>query len=494
MKTVTKSIKYNTAVDSFRQYPENLPGFLLESIDISPIYGRLSLFAVDPPLEVVGKDDNFRITALNSVGVEILKMFKKADFSYANGVNISEQEISGQVKKENRQLPESERLKQPNISFVIRTFIDKFSPLVKGKASENGLLGLYGGFSYDFVRLFENLPDRHDHGRAPDFHLFLPDVIYYFDHLKEQAAQHYFQFTDLPLDKRLKQIPSGKASQQDFQVAQPLQSNFSRQQFITGVKKAKEYMEKGDIFEMVLSRKFQGEFTGSTLALYDLYRQANPAPYMFYFNFGESCLLGASPEMFIRVENGEVNTRPISGTARRSDDSITDYQNMMNLLNSTKEKSELDMLIDLGRNDISRVCLPGVELSDYRFVEKYSKVMHTVAHVRGQLDEKNYTAFDAFIASLNAGTLTGAPKPRAMELIEEMEPARRGFYGGSVGYVTFNNELNTGIIIRSAVIENDQIELQAGATLLYDSDPESEYQETEAKAAALVSLLKDKDV
>ncbi|MBU1177928.1 anthranilate synthase component I family protein [Patescibacteria group bacterium] len=492
MEIITRSIKYNTAVSYFSQYPEDLPGFLLESIDISPIYGRLSLFAVDPPLEVVGKDNNFRITALNSIGTEILKMFDKSDFDYASKVSFSKQEISGQVKRENLQLSESERLKQPNISFVIRTLISKFTPLLQSQASDSSLLGLYGGFSYDFVRLFEDLPDRHDHGQTPDFHLFLPDVIYFFDHLKEQAALYYFQFTSLSLTKRLKQIPNGKTSPDDFQVTGPLRSNFNRQQFVAGVEKAKEYMEKGDIFEMVLSQKFQAKFTGSTLALYDLYRRANPAPYMFYFNFGKSCLLGASPEMFIRVENGEVNTRPISGTAQRSDDPITDYQNMMSLLNSSKEKSELDMLIDLGRNDISRVCLPGVELSDYRFVEKYSKVMHTVAHVRGRLDKKNFTAFDAFIASLNAGTLTGTPKPRAMELIEEMEPVRRGFYGGNVGYVTFNNELNTGIIIRSAVIADDQIELQAGATLLYDSDPESEYRETEAKAAALVGLLKKK--
>ena len=349
--------------------------------------------------------------------------------------------------------------------------------------------GLYGAFSYDFVRLFEDLPDKHDHGTTPDFHLFLPDLIYYFDNIKEKAYLHYFNFTNQSLDQRLENIETGRYPKKKFSVAK-LKSNFSEKKFISGVKKAKQYMKIGDIFEMVLSQNFSAQFSGSPLSLYEKYREVNPSPYMFYFNFGDNQLLGASPEMFLRVDKGIVSTRPISGTARRSLDPILDYENMMELFNSVKEKSELDMLIDLGRNDISRVCLPGVKVSDYRFLEKYSRVMHTVAHVTGRLDAKNYSALDAFIACLNAGTLTGAPKIRAMELIEEMEPERRGYYGGNIGYLTFDNQLNTGIIIRSAVIKDKKINVQAGATLLYDSEPESEHQETIAKAEALIKLLK----
>lgn len=481
MKQIIQKIEYKPVLNYFRKYSENIKGFLLESVDIAPIYGRLSLFAIDPPIEVVAKDNYFRITALNLIGEEILKKFTKNDFEYTTKLNKTKTEINGQVIRTNEKIDESRRLKQPNISFVIRTFIKKLK-------NKSNLLGLYGAFSYDFVRLFEDLPDLHDHNQTPDFHLYLPDIIYHFDHLKEQASLNYFQFTKLNLKQRLKQISQSYPKNNKF-VVDGLHSNYSEEKFIAGVKKAKKYMKIGDIFEMVLARKFKGRFKGSALSLYELYRKANPSPYMFYFNFGNTKLLGASPEMFIRVEKDIVNMRPISGTARRSEDPIDDYENMLKMLNSSKEKSELDMLIDLGRNDLSRVCLSGVKLLDYRFVEKYSKVMHTIAHVQGRLDKKVFNAFDAFIACLNAGTLTGAPKVRAMELIEKMEPERRGYYGGNVGYISFNNELNTGIIIRSAVIQNKNIEVQAGATLLYDSDPRSEYLETEAKAEALMKLL-----
>ena len=203
--------------------------------------------------------------------------------------------------------------------------------------------------------------------------------------------------------------------------------------------------------------------------------------------------------MFVRVEAGTVMTRPISGTAIRSQDAVTDYEHMLQLLNSPKEKSELDMLIDLARNDLARVCQPGIQVSDYRYVEKYSKVMHTIAQVTGQLDTDKFMAYDALTACLNAGTLTGAPKIRAMELIEELESSRRGLYGGCMGYLTFNNELNTGITIRSAVIsarggsasggEDYIVTTQAGATVLLDSTPTAEFQETEHKAAALMGVL-----
>jgi anthranilate synthase len=200
--------------------------------------------------------------------------------------------------------------------------------------------------------------------------------------------------------------------------------------------------------------------------------------------------------MFVRVENGIVQARPISGTVPRGKDSLSDYHYMMQLLNSEKEKSELDMLIDLARNDISRVCEPGVAVSDYRYVEKYSRVMHTVAHVEGQLSPK-FSAFDAFIASLNAGTLTGAPKAAAMTYIDTHEQSRRGYYGGNVGYLTFSGQLDTGIIIRTAHLvrqleqegEVHDVNVRAGATLLYDSDPASEFAETEGKARALLEAL-----
>ena len=210
---------------------------------------------------------------------------------------------------------------------------------------------------------------------------------------------------------------------------------------------------------------------------------------MFFINLGnKEYILGASPEMMIRVQDDIVEIRPISGTAKRGKTSFDDHQNMMDLLNSTKEKSELDMLIDLARNDLNRVCKPGLEISDYRYVEKYARVMHTVAHIRGELEPKK-TAFDVLISCLNAGTLTGAPKIAAMNVIAEIESFHRGYYGGCVGYFAFNGNCDTAILIRSAHVKNELLNYKSGATLLFDSKPSLEFEESEHKASAFLSSL-----
>ena len=489
----TEPIQYDSALNYFQQFSEDVRGFLLESVDIAPIYGRMSIMSVDPPLEVIGKDATFTIRALNQYGRMMLGFITETDLEFATDVNISDNEITGTVPHHpsTDDISEADRITAPNSSHVIRMLLQVF-------ASDDNYLGLYGAFSYDFVRLFEQLPDQHYPNDVPDFHLYLPDVIYVFNHLKEVAEVRYYNFSHVSQAERLTSIARRSSSvSQDFTVGE-LASSTTQAEYEAAIAEAKHYMKQGDIFELVLSRKFTGNFSGSALGVYAKYRQANPSPYMFYFRFEydndqSTTLLGASPEMFVRVEDDVVTTRPISGTAQRSDDPLQDYSNMMALLNSPKEKSELDMLIDLARNDVSRVCLPGVAVSDYRYVEKYSKVMHTIAHVEAKLDVNAYSAFDAFIACLNAGTLTGAPKIRAMELIDQLETSRRGFYGGNVGYLTFNNQLNTGIIIRSAVIESSNrgatITTQAGASLVYDSNPTAEFEETEHKSAALKSVV-----
>lgn len=478
------TIPYQQPLDRFERIPESVAGFLLESADIAPIYGRQSIMSVDPPLEIIGQDETFTIRALNLHGQAILEKFPESLFGFATDVVYTDTEITGRVLRQMHLLDESERQQQTNIASVIRVLLDYF-------ATRDPYIGLYGAFSYDFVRLFEDLPNTLPHGDTPDFHLYLPDLVYVFNHLKETAELHYFNFSNTPLSDRLHEIPEHDPSEQ-FTVGDIVASS-DKTEFEQSVATAKDYMRQGDIFEVVLSRKFSTNFQGSTLEVYKRYRTANPSPYMFYFRFGKAenqqTLLGASPEMFVRVEHGVVATRPISGTATRSADPLEDYEHMLELLNSAKEKSELDMLIDLARNDLARVCTPGITVQDYRYVEKYSKVMHTIAHVEGTLDAQHYTAFDAFIACLNAGTLTGAPKIRAMEIIEEIEPQRRGYYGGNVGYLTFNNELNTGIIIRSAVIAHNKFTTQAGATLLYDSEPAAEFAETNHKSSAILSIL-----
>ena len=482
----------------FQQLNTGIPGVLFESVDISRVYGRYSLAVVDPPLLVEGKDDTFCIRALNPYGQHILERLTAADFPCSTDVKQTEQMIQGTVPCERRPVAEDERLQLNNISQVIRHLLHTFR-------CDDRFLGLYGAFAYDFVRLFEPLPDRLPPIPTQDFRLFLPDILLSYDHLREHACIYMYDFSGSTASateivrKRLEPLCATKPMSplNDLPRApHKLQSDTGREAFMVTIDEAREQMRLGEFFEVVLSHSFTGSYNRTPLDLYRRFREINPSPYQFYVDYGDEALVGASPEMFVRVENGIVQERPISGTVPRGTDSLTDYHNMMRMLNSEKEKSELDMLIDLARNDVSRVCEPGVTVSDYRYVEKYSRVMHTVAQVEGRLSP-GLTAFDAFIASLNAGTLTGAPKAAAMTYIDEKEHSRRGYYGGNVGYLTFSGQLDTGIIIRTAHLARRSpnteaaydVKVRVGATLLYDSDPASEYAETEAKARALLEAL-----
>jgi anthranilate synthase len=482
----------------FQQLNADKPGVLFESVDIAQVYGRYSLAVIDPPVLVEGKDDVFSIRALNARGQEILDCLTPADFPCSTDVHRIPQALQGTVPCERRPVAEDERLQLNNISQIIRSLLQTFR-------CEDRFLGLYGAFAYDFVRLFEPLPARLPPIPTQDFRLFLPDLLLFYDHLRERAFLYMYDFSgstrsaDEVMHVRLEPLcaaTSVHAEGSRTRVPHKLQSDMGREAYMAAVDAAREQMRLGEFFEVVLSHSFVGTYDRSPLELYRRFRDINPSPYQFYVGYGDEALVGASPEMFVRVENGVVQQRPISGTMPRGTDSLTDYHNMMLLLNSEKEKSELDMLIDLARNDVSRVCEPGVAVSDYRYVEKYSRVMHTVAQVEGRLSP-GLTAFDAFIASLNAGTLTGAPKAAAMTYIEQKEHSRRGYYGGNVGYLTFSGQLDTGIIIRTAHLvkrssgtaEHYDVNVRVGATLLYDSEPAAEYAETEAKARALLEAL-----
>ena len=481
----------------FQRLSGTKPGVLYESIDISPVYGRYSLAAVDAPLIVEGKDDTFTIRTLNPWGKAMLDRIEPQDLSCSRDLRRTSNALSGSVPCERRPVAEDERLQLNNISQVIRQLLHAFR-------CEDRFLGLYGAFAYDFVRLFEPLPGTPPAIPTQDFRLFFPDILLSYDHMRERAFLYLYDFGDADrpaqdvIHERLADIETElpDARLPRVRVPHKLQSDTGKEAFMAAEEDAREQMRLGEFFEVVLSHSFTGTYYHHPLDLYERFREINPSPYQFYVNYGDEALVGASPEMFVRVENGIVQARPISGTVPRGKDSLSDYHYMMQLLNSEKEKSELDMLIDLARNDISRVCEPGVTVSDYRYVEKYSRVMHTVAHVQGQLSPR-FSAFDAFIASLNAGTLTGAPKAAAMTYIDTHEPSRRGYYGGNVGYLTFSGQLDTGIIIRTAHLVRQQAEagdvydvkVRAGATLLYDSDPASEFAETEGKARALLEAL-----
>lgn len=490
VRKITESLPYDR-FDSFFESVRH-QGIIFESAEIAQIYGRMSLILPDPPLVIQGKDESFSLTALNPRGQKLLALLEDDLFSFAKNLERSAEKITGQVPRENRQLDESKRHKQPNISFVIKALLKRFQ-------TSDRQLGLYGAFAYDFIRLFEDIPYQKPPVETPDFTLFFPDQILVADHFKETLDRHFYEFFDFHSDplvlanQREKGLVKKRHPKPKPASKPHLRPNDrSQEEFLAMVKTGQGQIKKGEIFEIVLSRSQYYDCPKHPLEVYGRFRKVNPSPYQFYVNFGSEALVGASPEMFLRIEEGKVTTRPISGTIERGQDTFEDYENMMKLLNSIKEKSELDMLIDLARNDLSRVCKPGVKVSEYRFVEKYSKVMHTVANVEGELDQARFEPFDALVASLNAGTLTGAPKIAAMRLIDQYEPVPRGYYGGNVGYLAFNGNLDFGIIIRTAHIKDGTAEVRVGATVLYDSDPQAEYQETTNKGKAFFTILEEK--
>ncbi len=482
----TEALHYSDAAEIFAKVTQNSPyKFLLESKDISPIYGRMSLIGIDPILKISGKEESFAIEVLQERGRTFAKGLKQADFPGATDIRFDPDKIEGRIPRELYAGEEKNRSRRLNSAQILRSFLQKFA------VAERVFMGLYGGVSYDFIRLFEDLETRLPKNDIPDFTFFLYDTFILFDHLKQKTEILVYQRNKKEAATALREVQAKveakSSSKPEYAITNP-RFSLSREQYMEFVENARIYASNGELFEVVFSNILKAGFSGDPFALYQRYRETNPSPYLFYFDFGVEQLVGASPEMMVRVENGFAHLRPISGTARRGADAIADHENMLALLANPKEKAELDMLIDLGRSDLSRVCEPGLKLTDYRFVEKYSRVMHTVAHLSGKL-RPECTAFDALVSCLNAGTLTGAPKVAAMTMIERHEAERRGYYGGAVGYFTLSGEMDTAILIRTAHIRDDKLRFQVGATLLYDSVPEREYQETMHKAEAFLEIF-----
>ncbi|QQS59839.1 chorismate-binding protein [Candidatus Peregrinibacteria bacterium] len=485
-----QSISLEDAANVFERIQiSKSPLFCFESRSLNPIYGRMSLLGIDPILEICGKENIIKFRVCSPRGKRFLKDFTssgiadQADEVLQQDKNILELRI----EKDTGFCSEDARTRRKNIAIALRAFLEYFQCKTSGK------FGVYGAFSYDFARLFEILPELLPENDIPDFHFFLFDTFVQFDLLKEKAELALFRENrgeaEADIAQLFQSISKPKKLQKKVFSTKNISADISPEEYENQVETARELARQGEIFEAVFSRKFSGEFSGDPFALYKIYREKNPAPYLFFFDFGESQLVGASPEMMVRVENGKAHLRPISGTRPRGEDPVSDHENMLELLSCEKERAELDMLIDLGRNDLKRVCEPGIEITSYRHVEKYSRVMHTIAHLTGNL-RKDRDALDALIACQSAGTLTGAPKVQAMIEIEKTETSRRGFYGGSIGYLTFSGDMDTGIIIRSAHIHNNRFSFRAGATLLYSSIPEDESKEVENKAQALLEILR----
>ncbi len=363
--------------------------------------------------------------------------------------------------------------------------------------------GAVGYLSYDIVRHFEKLPDTAvDQLDMPDVAFMLPDTLVIFDHARHQlivmANAHNTGDPDAAYDdavERIDQIiealhrpvpelPSAPRTS-DTPRASVTQAEFEDQ-----VRRAKEYIAAGDAFQIVLSQRFTRQTEAQPIALYRALRALNPSPYMFFLRFGdEFTLMGASPEMLTRYEDGIAHTRPLAGTRRRGATDAQDRRLAEELLADPKERAEHVMLVDLGRNDLGRVCEYGtVKVTEMMVVERYSHVMHIVSHVQGKL-RRGMNAFDLVRATFPAGTLSGAPKVRAMEIIEELEGLRRGPYGGAVGYFSFDGSMDMCITIRSILMKGSYAYLQVGAGIVADSDPALEYEETINKGRAVAAAI-----
>lgn len=381
--------------------------------------------------------------------------------------------------------------------------------------------GAVGYLSYETVSYFERLPvpERCDYQMPEGLWMFV-DTLLIFDHLRhkikvlshvhldaEDLDEEYRRATGriealierlrqpLPADtRRLTTAPPRGYEAHAPAAAEPLvplrpTSNLTREQYHANVLRAKEYIAAGDIFQVVPSQRFARPTLADPVTIYRALRTINPSPYMFLLRTAEGDLVGASPELLVRVQEGEVMTHPIAGTRRRGRDVAEDVALAEELLADEKERAEHLMLVDLGRNDIGRVSEPGtVRVPEFMFVERYSHVMHLVSHVTGRL-RADMTALDALRACFPAGTVSGAPKIRAMEIIAELEGTRRGVYAGCVGHVGFNGDLDTCIALRTMVVQNGVAYVQAGGGVVADSDPEAEYQESANKAAALLKAI-----
>jgi anthranilate synthase component 1 len=368
--------------------------------------------------------------------------------------------------------------------------------------------GLFGYLGYDMIRLVEHLPNVNpDPLGLPDAVLMRPSVVAVLDGVKGEvtvvapawaasglsARAAYAQAAERVMDA-LRDLDRAPATPRDLgesaAVGEPV-SNFTHDGYKAAVERAKDYIRAGDIFQVVPSQRWAQRFELPPFALYRSLRRTNPSPFMFFFNFGGFQVIGASPEILVRLRDGEVTVRPIAGTRKRGATQEQDRALELDLLSDQKELAEHLMLLDLGRNDVGRVAKIGtVRPTEQFIIERYSHVMHIVSNVVGQIAD-GQDALSALLAGLPAGTVSGAPKVRAMEIIDELEPEKRGVYGGGVGYFAGNGEMDFCIALRTAVLKDETLYIQAGGGVVYDSDPEAEYQETVNKSFALRRAAED---
>ena len=450
-------------------------------------YSRWDIAFVDPPLEIAARQRSFALRALNERGEGLLQIFAEPlkGHDHLAELDVTKDEIRGQVKPMPEYFAEEDRSKQPTIFSVLRALVR----LMYAEADNN--LGFYGAMGYDLVFQFEPIELRHSRpAEHLDLHLFVPDELVVVDHRKERARRIRYDFTSgeystRGLERGGDVLPLLRGTSTE------VSSDHGAGEYADKVRKIIAGTERGDFFEVVLSQVLCAGYSGTPRDLFESIRRRNPSPYEFLINLGGEQLVGASPEMFVRMEDRRVETCPISGTIQRGETPMEDADRILELLNSEKDHAELTMCTDVDRNDKSRICKPGtVQVLGRRLVEIYSRLIHTVDYVAGELRD-DCDGFDALLSHMWACTVTGAPKPAAMQKIEDLENSARRWYGGCVGMVLFSGEVNTGITIRTIHLENGKAGVRAGATLLCDSDPVEEELETRTKAEAFIQAILD---
>ncbi len=461
--TVKKCKSYSKIENLFKFLLVEKNSFIFESVEKGKLRGRYTIIGLNPDKTWDIKDKNINI------------------------------KTGGKLKK----------IKSNPLKFL-NNLIDKFEMKIPKELPSMASM-LVGYFSYDIIRYIENIPNKcKDDLKIPDVRILRPKNLIIYDNLKKKIFYVENIFSDTKINNYFEKYQSIKKNFKIFQCYEELvlpekftfktnknkiKSNISKKRFKSIVKKAQKHIAAGDIFQVVLSQRFERKFEKQPLEIYNELRKLNPSPFMFYFNFEDFKILGSSPEILVRLRDNKVTIRPIAGTRPRGKNKVQDFKFKKDLLRDKKELAEHLMLLDLGRNDVGKVSKENTVKVTERFnVEKYSHVMHIVSNVVGSFNKKK-SIFETLLSGFPAGTVSGAPKIRAMEIIDKLEKNKRKLYAGGIGYFTSNKEFDTCIALRTALIKNNKFYVQSGAGIVADSKPEREYQETVNKAKALMKAV-----
>lgn len=488
-------LDYETAVDQLVVSLDQSPGVLLaSSFEFPGRYTRWDIGFVNPPLQFVGRGRNLEINALNIRGEILLPEIYRAlqDCDVIDQLDGEQQRIHMSLLLEDEEFTEELRSRKASLFSILREVVACFA------SPDDPYLGLYGAFGYDLTFQFEDVirhQQRDEQDR--DLVLYLPDQIIVADHRIGKTTCYNYEFVCRGWDSEKFSETTGGFRRTGTKIPYAPAIHVAEDcdhaegEFAERVEQALQYFRRGDLFEVVPGQMFYEPCKDSPASVFQRLKENNPSPYGALMNLGEQeYLVAASPEMFVRVDGRQIETCPISGTIKRGEDAISDASQIKALLNSAKDESELSMCTDVDRNDKSRVCEPGsVRVVGRRQIEMYSRLIHTVDHVKGTM-KPEFDALDGFLAHTWAVTVTGAPKLAAMQFIEQNEKSPRHWYGGAIGHIGFDGNLNTGLTLRTIRVKDGVAEIRAGATLLIDSDPQEEEQETRLKASALIDAVR----